>query len=134
MSHIHLILFPSFLTDGHTETTHPMDCTDIVIGMARGKTSRINDYYTRDRATPRMDSFYGGEDSLTAAVGMEDESTGMTYLKFRRPLDTGRVGEREGEGGRERERKRGARVYMRVRKERKRELEREKEEGGWKEI
>ena len=28
---------------------HPMDCTDIVIGMARGNYSRIGDYYTRDR-------------------------------------------------------------------------------------
>lgn len=27
----------------------PMDCTDIVIGMARGNYSRIGDYYTRDR-------------------------------------------------------------------------------------
>lgn len=26
-----------------------MDCTDIVIGSARGTTSRIWDYYTRDR-------------------------------------------------------------------------------------
>lgn len=26
-----------------------MDCTDIVIGSARGLTSRVMDYYTRDR-------------------------------------------------------------------------------------
>ena len=41
-----------------TTYTHPyaprhdfnaMDCTDIVIGSARGTTSRIWDYYTRDR-------------------------------------------------------------------------------------
>lgn len=28
---------------------NPMDCTDIVIGTARNQTSRILDYYTRDR-------------------------------------------------------------------------------------
>lgn len=28
---------------------NPMDCTDMVIGMARGTASRIWDYYTRDR-------------------------------------------------------------------------------------
>ena len=30
---------------------HPMDCTDIVIGMARGNYSRIGDYYTRQVRT-----------------------------------------------------------------------------------
>lgn len=28
---------------------HPMDCNDIVIGMAQGSLHRIGDYYTRDR-------------------------------------------------------------------------------------
>ena len=28
---------------------NPMDCNDMVIGMARGDTSRVFDYYTRDR-------------------------------------------------------------------------------------
>ena len=36
-----------------------MDCTDIVIGTAKGEYSRIADYYTRDRSTPRLDSFFG---------------------------------------------------------------------------
>jgi len=66
---------------------HPMDCVDIVVGAAREKQSRILDYYTRDRSTPRTDDFYGGRDSLTAAVGMERD--GMTYIKFRRRLDAG---------------------------------------------
>lgn len=61
-----------------------MDCTDIVIGTARGGFSRIGDYYTRDRSTPRFDSFYGGQDSLTAAVG--EERDGMTTILFRRKL------------------------------------------------
>ena len=64
-----------------------MDCVDIVVGAARGKQSRILDYYTRDRSTPRTDDFYGGRDSLTAAVGMEKD--GMTYIKYRRRLDAG---------------------------------------------
>ena len=75
-------------TDGGANL-HPMDCVDIVIGAARGNQSRILDYYTRDRSTPRTDDFYGGEDSLTAAVGMEQD--GMTYIKFRKQLSTGVV-------------------------------------------
>ena len=64
-----------------------MDCADIVIGQARGQLSRIMDYYTRDRATPRPDSFYDGDNDLTAAVGQE--VNGVTSIKFRRPLSTG---------------------------------------------
>jgi len=67
---------------------HPMDCVDVVVGAARGSRSRILDYYTRDRSTPRTDDFYGGMDSLTGAVGMERD--GMTYIKFRRRLDDGK--------------------------------------------
>ena len=77
-----------YITDG-AANLHPMDCVDIVIGAARGSQSRILDYYTRDRSTPRTDDFYGGEDSLTAAVGMERD--GMTYIKFRRLLNPGRT-------------------------------------------
>ena len=29
---------------------HPMDCSDIIIGMARGSFSKIYDAYTRDRS------------------------------------------------------------------------------------
>ncbi len=61
-----------------------MDCTDIVVGSAIGDMSRIGDFYTVSRATPRQDSFYGGEDSLTAAVGWEEN--GVTTLMFRKPL------------------------------------------------
>ena len=65
-----------------------MDCADIVIGMARGDKFRIYDYYSRDRSTPRRDEFYGGRDDLTAAVG--NEIDGITSIKFRRPLVTGK--------------------------------------------
>lgn len=33
---------------------HSMDCMDMVIGMARGDTSRVWDFYTRDRSTPQV--------------------------------------------------------------------------------
>ena len=63
-----------------------MDCADIVIGQARGNRFRVIDYYTRDRSTPRRDSFYGGDDDITAAVGSEVD--GITNIIFRRPLVT----------------------------------------------
>jgi len=63
---------------------HGMDCTDIVVGMARGSTSRIFDYYTRDRSTPRRDTFWEGEDDLTAALGFEED--GVTTIMFRKKL------------------------------------------------
>ncbi|XP_011304323.1 uncharacterized protein [Fopius arisanus] len=65
---------------------NPMDCTDMVIGMARGNTHRIGDYYTRDRSTPRRDDFWGGKESLTAAMGFEKD--GVTTIVFRRKLAT----------------------------------------------
>nr|CAD7259493.1 unnamed protein product [Timema shepardi] len=63
---------------------HAMDCTDIIIGSARGTTSRIWDYYTRDRSTPRFDTFWGGKNDLTAAMGFEKD--GVTTILFRRKL------------------------------------------------
>lgn len=64
---------------------HAMDCTDIVIGSARGNLYRIGDFYTRDRSTPRSDEFWGGDDSLTAALGWEED--GQTTIVFRRKLN-----------------------------------------------
>uniref|UniRef100_A0A182VH71 DOMON domain-containing protein n=1 Tax=Anopheles merus TaxID=30066 RepID=A0A182VH71_ANOME len=63
---------------------NPMDCTDIVIGTARGDNHRVWDYYTRDRSTPRMDSFWGGKSDLTATGGFERD--GVTTIVYRRPL------------------------------------------------
>lgn len=65
---------------------NPMDCTDIIIGSAREMRHRIGDYYTRDRSTPRLDSFWGGKESLTAAMGFEKD--GVTTILFRRKLAT----------------------------------------------
>ena len=67
---------------------HPMDCTDIVIGVARGNQYRVIDYYTRDRATPRKDKFYGGQDGITGAVAKEVD--GVTYVKWRKSLQSGK--------------------------------------------
>lgn len=74
---------------GATAPLHAMDCTDIVIGVARGNQYRVFDYYTRDRATPRMDSFYGGEDSLTGAIAKEMD--GMTIVKWRKTLESSKT-------------------------------------------
>ena len=63
---------------------HPMDCSDIVIGMARGSVGKVYDAYTRDRSTPREDEFYGGQDDLTAAIAYEED--GITTVAFRRQL------------------------------------------------
>lgn len=61
-----------------------MDCVDIIMGGARGSLSRIRDYYTRDRSTPRLDTFWGGKEDITAATGWEED--GKTVLIFRRRI------------------------------------------------
>lgn len=61
-----------------------MDCTDIVIGTARDQYSRVWDYYTRDRSTPRLDTFWGGQSDLTGAGGFEKD--GVTTIFFRKKL------------------------------------------------
>ena len=61
-----------------------MDCTDIVIGTAKGSMSRVGDYYTRDRSTPRHDSIYGGKYDLTSTGGFEVD--GVTTIIFRKKL------------------------------------------------
>ncbi|XP_030851987.1 uncharacterized protein LOC578616 isoform X1 [Strongylocentrotus purpuratus] len=66
---------------------HPMDCMDFTIGMvSHGNVTRIHDYYTRDRSTPRLDSFYGGMDSLVAAMGFQ-WADGRTRIVFRKKLE-----------------------------------------------
>ncbi|EDV20019.1 uncharacterized protein TRIADDRAFT_61435 [Trichoplax adhaerens] len=67
-----------------TPVKHSMACTDMVIGSVRGNTVRIFDYYSRDRGTPRKDSYYGGIDSITSAVG--SEVNGVTTLRWRKKL------------------------------------------------
>ena len=59
-----------------------MDCADIVVGSAIGTISKVQDYYTVSRATPQVDEFYGGKQSLTAAAGYEKD--GVTTIMFRK--------------------------------------------------
>lgn len=61
-----------------------MDCSDIVMGAARGSYHRIRDAYARGRHTPKVDAEWGGRDDLTAAAGWE--KNGVTTLIFRRKL------------------------------------------------
>ena len=63
---------------------HDMDCTDIVIGVAKGDLGRVVDSYTRDRSTPLPDELYGGENDLQAALAYQD--TEGTVMVFRKPL------------------------------------------------
>lgn len=63
-----------------------MDCTDIIIGSAVGTLSKVEDYYTISRATPMVDEIYGGRQSITAAVGYEEND--VTTIIFRRKLTT----------------------------------------------
>jgi len=63
---------------------HGMDCVDMVIGMARGDTSRVWDFYTRDRSTPQRDQYFGGQSDLTASMAWEED--GETTIFFRKKL------------------------------------------------
>uniref|UniRef100_A0A914WF40 DOMON domain-containing protein n=1 Tax=Plectus sambesii TaxID=2011161 RepID=A0A914WF40_9BILA len=63
---------------------HPMDCADIVVGTAIGMTTQVRDYYTVSRATPRLDEYYGGKQSITSASGFEED--GVTTIVFRKKL------------------------------------------------
>ncbi|CAK9300686.1 unnamed protein product [Gordionus sp. m RMFG-2023] len=63
---------------------HPMDCMDMVIGMARDYYFRIDDYYSRDRSTPMLDTVFGGRNDITGAMGYEKD--GQTTILFRKKL------------------------------------------------
>jgi len=63
---------------------HGMDCTDVVIGTARGGLGRVADYYTRDRSTPREDREYfdnGGNDLVGSFAWEEDGKTTVRFIK-----------------------------------------------------
>ncbi|CAL8104042.1 unnamed protein product [Orchesella dallaii] len=63
-----------------------MDCTDIIVGSAKGSFHRIRDHYARGRHTPIPDNKWGGTDDVTASTGWEKD--GVTTLIFRRKLRT----------------------------------------------
>jgi len=66
---------------------HAMDCMDMVIGMAREGMGRVGDFYTRDRSTPREDSFWGGEDDLVSSHAWEQD--GQTTIRFVKKMSGG---------------------------------------------
>ncbi len=61
-----------------------MDCSDIIVGAAKGSFHRIRDHYARGRHTPIPDSIWGGSDDITSSTGWEKD--GVTTLIFRRKL------------------------------------------------
>ncbi|KAH7729451.1 DOMON domain-containing protein [Aphelenchoides avenae] len=64
---------------------HPMDCTDIVMAsVINGSYLHVEDMYTRDRSTPLRDEVVDGEQSLTAAYGVQRD--GRTIVAFRRGI------------------------------------------------
>ena len=64
-----------------------MDCTDIVMGTTRGDQFCVVDLSTRDRGKPLRDNFYNGVDSLTAAVGMEQDGFWDYCMKLNMRID-----------------------------------------------
>lgn len=56
----------------------------MVIASARTKYSRVYDSFSRDRSTPKADTYFGAMNSLTAAIGKEEN--GVTTILFRRKL------------------------------------------------
>ncbi|XP_039268430.2 uncharacterized protein LOC120343320 [Styela clava] len=75
---------PEGQPEGNSAALHAMDCQDMVFLSAEGNRHRILDSYTRDRSTPRPDSFFGGTDDLTAAAASHVD--GMLHAAFRRKL------------------------------------------------
>ncbi|XP_064625321.1 uncharacterized protein LOC135486457 isoform X2 [Lineus longissimus] len=63
---------------------HPMSCNDIVMGYVQGNLSYIHDYFTREQHTPQLDTFFGGKEDLTGAVGHERSE--HTFMGFRKKL------------------------------------------------
>jgi len=80
-------LFPTDAPPPRGNDFHAMDCTDVVVGLARGAKGAVADYYTRDRSTPRRDSLWGGEDDLVS--GSVWEENGKTFMRFKKKVDGG---------------------------------------------
>jgi hypothetical protein len=61
-----------------------MDCMDMVIGSTVGSLIRVEDYWSVNRATPMVDQYFGGRQSITSAVGYELD--GITTVMFRKKM------------------------------------------------
>ena len=76
--------FPESAPQPEAAFLHAMDCTDMIIGSVIDGRHRIGDYYTRDRSTPRHDSYYGGQSDLVGALGWTED--GVTKIMFQRAV------------------------------------------------
>ena len=56
----------------------------MVLASARDTYSRVHDSFSRDRSTPKHDTYFGSQNSLTAAIA--EEKNGETTVLFRRKL------------------------------------------------
>lgn len=63
-----------------------MDCTDMIISFLSNELSQIRDYYSLTLATPFIDDYIGGHDSLTSATAYHDNND-ITTIIFRKPLN-----------------------------------------------
>jgi len=63
--------------------TPPQHDLSVIFSMA-GNLHRVQDMYTRDRSTPRPDSFYGGSDDITGSAG--SQVNGFTTIVFRKKI------------------------------------------------
>ncbi|KAJ1363545.1 hypothetical protein KIN20_023436 [Parelaphostrongylus tenuis] len=61
-----------------------MECTDMVVGAVMNGRARVKDLYSPTKTTPRLDSAFGGSDSLTAAAAFSED--GITTVVFRKKL------------------------------------------------
>uniref|UniRef100_A0A1I8BN16 EGF-like domain-containing protein n=2 Tax=Meloidogyne hapla TaxID=6305 RepID=A0A1I8BN16_MELHA len=62
---------------------NPMECADMIMGSIReGNLLHIEDLYSRDMSSPLRDSLLDGEESLSAAYGLQTGN--RTLLMFRR--------------------------------------------------
>ncbi|CAJ0576519.1 unnamed protein product, partial [Mesorhabditis spiculigera] len=66
-------------------TGSAMSCTDMVVGSVFDGKGRVRDMYSPSKATPRMDSFFGGSDDLSGASAYQED--GVTTIVFRRKLE-----------------------------------------------
>nr|CAD2189886.1 unnamed protein product [Meloidogyne enterolobii] len=61
---------------------HPMECVDMIMGSIReGNLLHIEDLYSRDMSSPLRDSLLDGEESLSAAYGLQTGNRSLLMLR-----------------------------------------------------
>ncbi|CAB3403868.1 unnamed protein product [Caenorhabditis bovis] len=66
--------------------TSGMHCADMVVGMVSSGRARVVDMYSPSKATPMMDEFFGGKNSLTSAAAFQEDA--VTTVIFRKKLQS----------------------------------------------